>query len=92
MAWCGAVRCSVPCAVCSVQRVQLLRGQCCAHSTVPCSIIAAGVLAMVPATTLKRMLGRSVGWVFDAEYGAVLGVNALDRLYLDRDGRAAWSA
>lgn len=47
---------------------------------------AAGVLAMVPARTLKRMLGRSVGWVFDAEYGAVLGVNAQDRLYLDWTG------
>lgn len=79
---CGAVRCSAVRSVCS-----LLRSQCCAHGTVPCSIIAAGVLAMVPATTLKRMLGRSVGWVFDAEYGAVLGVNALDRLYL---GRADW--
>lgn len=47
-------------------------------------VVAAGVLAMVPATTLKRMLGRSVGWVFEAEYAAVLGVNAQDRLYLDR--------
>lgn len=78
---CGAVRCSAVRSVCS-----LLRSQCCAHGTVPCSIIAPGVLAMVPATSLKRMLGRSVGWVFDAEYGAVLGVNALDRLYLSRGG------
>lgn len=84
MPWCGAVRCSVQCAgaqaVCSVpcavcKAVALLRQSVLVHTVqlVPCSIVAAGVLAMVPATTLKRMLGRSVGWVFEAEYGCCAG-------------------
>lgn len=87
MPWCGAVRCgavqcamcrcagSVQRAVCRVQAVALLHQSVLVHTVqpVPCSIVAAGVLAMVPATTLKRMLGRSVGWVFEAEYGCCAG-------------------
>lgn len=83
MPWCGAVRCFAVCSVqvrrqcaaCRVQAVALLRQSVLVHTVqlVPCSIVAAGVLAMVPATTLKRMLGRSVGWVFEAEYGCCAG-------------------
>lgn len=56
MPWCGSLRCAADACAAAVQG-----SQCCAHTvTVPCSTMAAGVLAMVPARTLKRMLGRSV--------------------------------
>lgn len=56
MPWCGSLLCAADACAAAVQG-----SQCCAHTvTVPCSTMAAGVLAMVPARTLKRMLGRSV--------------------------------
>lgn len=72
--------CSVQRAVCSCCAVQVSAVHTHTHTVLSRVgwLVAAGVLAMVPATTLKRMLGRSVGWVFEAEYAAVLGVNALE--------------